>query len=113
METLDELKSEGYDENTLLIFTNSITEFTPNGKVELLLPVSKEMIDEMGDEIIELRDDNIAVIDAKNWKTEDGKNLYNSEIEGEFLGEEVSPWEEITEIGDMIEFGLIRYVRAD
>ena len=57
--------------------------------------------------------DGMVVISTNSWKTEDGKNYYNTGIQGEVLGEEVSPWQEIVEVGDMIEFSMVRYARAE
>ena len=57
--------------------------------------------------------DGMIVLDSQEWKTEDGKNLYNTGNKGEILGEEISPWVEIKEIDDMIEMEVLRYVRAE
>ena len=88
-----------------------ITVFNDNGTVETIMPIPEgATAEELED--VEIRD-GMAVIDTKQWKNEDGKNLYNSEIQGEVLGEEVSPWIEIKEVGDMIELESIRLARIE
>lgn len=46
-------------------------------------------------------------------KVEDGKLLYDSGEKGEALGEEVSPWREIKETADGIEFAWYRLVKIE
>ncbi|MGN0379659.1 MAG: hypothetical protein ACI4EU_08725 [Butyrivibrio sp.] len=113
--TLDELLADGEDEDSVSKYRNTVTQFNEDGTVEDMMPVpadyTKEQIDELAAGGMKVRD-NMAVIDTGEWKTEDGKNLYNTGQEGEILGEEVSPWIEIQEIDDMIEIQFLRYVRA-
>ncbi len=111
--TIDELAASASedDDNSVSVYQNSITVFNDNGTVETIMPIPEgATAEELED--VEIRD-GMAVIDTKQWKNEDGKNLYNSEIQGEFLGEEVSPWIEIKEVGDMIELESIRLARIE
>lgn len=114
--TLDELAAMGEDEDSLSPYRNSLIVFNEDGTMETLMPVpedfTKEQIDALIAEGNEVRN-GMAVIDKKKWKTEDGKNLCNSDVEGEIFGEEVSPWAEIKEVDDMIEIEFVRYGRAD
>ena len=111
--TIDELAASASedDDNSVSVYQNSITVFNYNGTVETIMPIPEgATAEELED--VEIRD-GMAVIDTKQWKNEDGKNLYNSEIQGEVLGEEVSPWIEIKEVGDMIELESIRLARIE
>lgn len=111
--TIDELAASASedDDNSVSVYQNSITVFNDNGTVETIMPIPEgATAEELED--VEIRD-GTAVIDTKQWKNEDGKNLYNSEIQGEVLGEEVSPWIEIKEVGDMIELESIRLARIE
>ena len=113
--TLDELLADGEDEDSVSKYRNTVTQFNEDDTVEDMMPVpadyTKEQIDELAAGGMKIRD-NMAVISTVEWKTEDGKNLYNTGQKGEILGEEVSPWIEIQEIDDMIEIQFLRYVRA-
>ena len=53
------------------------------------------------------------IVDQQAWKEENGKFYHDSGIHGEVLGEEVSPWMEITETDDGIELMLYRLVRDE
>ena len=111
--TIDELAASASedDDNSVSVYQNSITVFNDNGTVETIMPIPEgATAEELED--VEISD-GMAVIDTKQWKNEDGKNLYNSEIQGEVLGEEVSPWIEIKEVGDMIELESIRLARIE
>ena len=111
--TIDELAASASedDDNSVSVYQNSITVFNDNGTVETIMPIPEgATAEELED--VRIRD-GMAVIDTKQWKNEDGKNLYNSEIQGEVLGEEVSPWIEIKEVGDMIELESIRLARIE
>lgn len=111
--TIDDLAASASedDDNSVSVYQNSITVFNDNGTVETIMPIPEgATAEELED--VEIRD-GMAVIDTKQWKNEDGKNLYNSEIQGEVLGEEVSPWIEIKEVGDMIELESIRLARIE
>ena len=52
-------------------------------------------------------------MEKREWKEGGGKILYNTQIVGEFLGEEVSPWAEITEDenGEITMMEMIRLKR--
>lgn len=111
--TIDELAASASedDDNSVSVYQNSITVFNDNGTVDTIMPIPEgATAEELED--VEVRD-GMAVIDTKQWKNEDGKILYNSEIHGEVLGEEVSPWIEIKEVGDMIELESIRLARFE
>ena len=111
--TLDQLAaSENADEDSIDKYRKMA--FNGDGTVETLMPVPEDFTQEqraqLEDEGIKIRD-GMAVISVEQWKGEDGKNLYNTGISGEVLGEEVSSWTEINEVGDMIEIALMRLER--
>ena len=62
---------------------------------------------------VQLFDNRTMIVDQKAWKEENGKFYHDSGIHGEVLGEEVSPWMEITETDDGIELMLYRLVRDE
>lgn len=114
--TLEELAAMGEDEDSLSMYRNSVMIFHENGTVETLMPIPADLTQEQIDAAIEEGkkiSDGMIVLDNKEWKIEDGKNLYNTGNEGEIFGEEVSPWSEIKEIDDMIELEVLRYARAE
>ena len=91
-----------------------ILEFD-NDRIYLLSPlpegVTKEEIDEAvasGELILK---DGMMCPESFEWKIENDKAYINSHAEGEVLGEKVSPWVEIKEIGDMIEIMTFRVVK--
>ncbi len=114
--TVEELEAQGTDEDDLATYRNSVMMFHENGTAEnlMILPAdfTQEQIEEIMAEGHEIRD-GMMVLDSKEWKTEDGKNWYNTGNEGEILGEEISPWVELQEVDDMIELQFLRYARAD
>ena len=114
--TLEELEALGEDEDSLSTYRNSVMIFHENGTAENLMILPSDCTQEQIEAVIaeghEIRD-GMMVLDCKEWKTEDGKNLYNTGNKGEILGEEISPWVEIQEVDDMIELQLLRYERAE
>ena len=95
-------------------YRDTITSFNEDGTVDTLAKAREGYLEaaQANGEEVTLRD-GMVVISTNSWKTEDGKNYYNTGIQGEVLGEEVSPWQEIVEVGEMIEFSMVRYARAE
>ena len=113
---VDQIVVSDDDEQMEKLYRESITVFNENGTVETLLPFckedyTKEQLDALSQEVC-IRDGMI-IIGTKEWKNEDGKNLYNTETEGEILGETISPWVEVKEIDGMIELEAIRLERVE
>lgn len=77
----------------------TLTEFTTEGRMDTLMPVPEEMLEQVQNEGMEIRD-GFAVIKSAAWKEEDGKFFFDSEIEGEILGETVNPFMEIKVLPD-------------
>ena len=92
-------------------------DFTEDGRVLNLAPlpdgVSQEEIDEaVKAGQIELYDGYMKLTEY-NWKTENGKNYLDTRIKGEVLGEEVSPWEEISVVDGRMETMTVRVAKAE
>ena len=77
----------------------TLTEFTPDGRMDTLVPVPEELLEQVQNEGMEIRD-GFAVIKSSAWKEQDGKFFFDSEIEGEILGETVDPFMEIKVLPD-------------
>lgn len=77
----------------------TLTEFTPDGRMDTLMSVPEEMMEQVQSEGMEIRD-GFAVIKSAAWKEQDGKFFFDSEIEGEILGETVDPFMEIKVLPD-------------
>ena len=92
--------------------------FEPDGlfKIVMAIPdgVPQEKIDQAaaaGE--IRLFDSRSMIVEEHPWKEENGKYYYDSGIQGEVLGEPVSPWMEIQETEDGIEWMAYRLVKAE
>ena len=92
-----------------------LIEFTPGGKLNTLVPVWGDMIEEARNAGLAVREAGFAVTDSTDWKESDGKFYYNTNIEGEFLGDVVDPFSEIkvTEDGCLLySFDMLLMERA-
>lgn len=92
-----------------------LIEFTPDGKLNTLVPVWGDMIEEARNAGLTVREAGFAVTDSTDWKESDGKFYYNTNIEGEFLGDVVDPFSEIkvTEDGCLLySFDMLLMERA-
>ena len=92
-----------------------LIEFTPDGKLNTLVPVWGDMIEEARNAGLAVRETGFAVTDSTDWKESDGKFYYNTNIEGEFLGDVVDPFSEIkvTEDGCLLySFDMLLMERA-
>ena len=78
----------------------AVMEFTPDGTVLDMMKIPQGMTqDEINKAISEGAElvGDFFVTGKHEWKEEDGKLLYNTQVTGEVLGEELSPWVEIPE----------------
>lgn len=92
-----------------------LIEFTPDGKLNTLVPVWGDMIEEARNAGLAVCEAGFAVTDSTDWKESDGKFYYNTNIEGEFLGDVVDPFSEIkvTEDGCLLySFDMLLMERA-
>lgn len=89
------------DNEDYLQFVSSIYNFSNDGKLDILLEVPKELLEKAKKEGLEVKD-NVVIIESTDWKEENGEYFYNTHIEGETLGEKVSPYNKINVDGDCL-----------
>lgn len=89
------------DNEDYLQFVSSIYDFSNDGKLDILLEVPKELLENAKKEGLEVKD-NVVIIESTDWKKENGEYFYNTHIEGETLGEKVSPYNKINVDGDCL-----------
>ena len=92
--------------------------FGADGMLKVLAPLPAQVPQEAIDQAaaageIRLFDSRTIIAEEHPWKEETGKYYCDSGIEGEVLGEPVSPWMEIIETDGMIEWMSCRLVRAE
>lgn len=105
-------EADGMEDFDLSMF-DPITEFTEDGVVLTLFRIPEKMPQEEIDNAISEgmeRTGDFLVTGKQEWKEENGKFLYNTEIEGAIFDEEVSPWVEIPEDenGEITLMGMLR-----
>ena len=92
--------------------------FEPDGILRVLAQIPPEVPKEAIQQAVAagevtLFDDQTMIVEEYPWKEENGKYYYDSGIQGEVLGEKVSPWMEIEETEDGIEWMGHRLVKAE
>lgn len=89
------------DAEEYLNMASAIVEFLPDGRMNTLFPVTKELEEQLiaeGKEIV----DGFGIMDTTTWKEENGEYFYDTKIKGEILGEKVSSFEKLVFEGDCI-----------
>ena len=83
------------------------TEFAEGGTLNTLMFVPEDKRGEAAKHGVVVREDGYAAVESTVWKEENGKIYYDTEIEGEVLGEKVDSFAEIpvTEDG-CLQYGL-------
>lgn len=83
------------------------TEFAEDGTLNTLMFVPEDKRGEAAKHGAVVREDGYAAVESTVWKEENGKIYYDTEIEGEVLGEKVDSFAEIpvTEDG-CLQYGL-------
>ena len=83
------------------------TEFAEDGTLNTLMFVPEDKRGEAAKHGVVVREDGYAAVESTVWKEENGKIYYDTEIEGEVLGEKVDSFAEIpvTE-GGCLQYGL-------
>lgn len=113
----DLLTREDADEEALML-AKTVVLFEEDGSMTMLSPLPEDISQEEIDEAvaageIALRDGQM-VTGENHWKAEAGKLLADTGAEGEILGEEVGPWEEIKQVDDhTIELMTFRLQKAE
>ena len=110
------LADEDLDDDDKKIY-NMIMDFLEDGRVLNLMPIPEGVSQEEIDEAVKsgeiaLHDGFMMTNEENHWKTEDGKNYYDTGVQGEALGEEVSSWIELPEVDGKIEFMTYRLARC-
>ena len=83
------------------------TEFAEDGVLNTLMFVPEEMREEAAKHGAVVREDGYAAVESTVWKEENGKIYYDTEIEGEVLGEKVDSFAEIPVSEDgCLQYGL-------
>ncbi len=90
-------------------------KFCEEGVLKAYMPIPEGVTQEQLDEAvasghIQLEDGKM-LIEQNAWKEENGKIYCDTGIEGEMLGEKVSPWEEVKFDGDVLEIMTYKYNR--
>ncbi|MBR2108707.1 MAG: hypothetical protein IJ932_01995 [Ruminococcus sp.] len=94
----------------------SVVEFGDDGIIKMMMPlpegISQEEIDAaVAEGEIEVSGD-MMIAEKHPWKEEDGKIFFDSGIEGEAFGEEVSSWQEVTVTDNGIELFTFKLIKA-
>lgn len=92
--------------------------FEPDGLFKTVMAIPEGVPQEEIDRAaaageVRLFDGRSMIVEEHPWKEENGKYYYDSGIQGEVLGEQVSPWMEIQETEDGIEWMTYRLVKAE
>lgn len=112
----DILAKEDVDRQIAMLM-KSIVLFEEDGNLVFLTPlpegVSQKEIDEaVAAGAIKLRD-GMMLTQQNHWKVENGKNMADTGMKGEVLGEKVGSWEEVKEIdANTVEIMLYRLRKA-
>ena len=111
------LSRDDADKDTILIGTMQIV-FAEDGTITLLTPIPKGVSQEEVDAAVKsgriTLKDGMMLMGENHWKVEDGKNMADTGLEGELMGEKVGPWEELKEVGDgMLQMMLYHIARIE
>ena len=83
------------------------TEFAEDGTLNTLMFVPEDKRCEAAKHGAVVREDGYAAVESTVWKEENGKIYYDTEIEGEVLGEKVDSFAEISVTEDgCLQYGL-------
>lgn len=102
--------AEIFDENK-----DMILEFCEDGTLNTVVKADGQYLEMAAEEGLEPREDGFIVVDSVKWEDRDGTIFYDSQAEGEILGEAVDPFTEIdvTEDGCIwFNYGIALYERA-
>lgn len=113
----DLLAREDTDDDTLML-AKTIALFEKDGNLFLMSPIPEDVSQEEINEAvaageIQLKDGKM-ITGQNHWKVENGKLMADTGAEGEVLGEQVGPWEEIKELdGNIIEMTMFRFQKVE
>lgn len=92
-----------------------LLEFCEDGTLNTVVEAVSPYLEMAAEEGVEPREDGYIVFDTVKWEDRDGKIFYDSQAEGEILGEAVDPFVEIdvTEDGCIwFNYGMCLYERV-
>ena len=99
------------------IVYSSFMDFTEDERVLNLSPIPEDLSQEEIDDVIESGEyelyEGYIKLTEYRWKTENGKYYLDTNIRGEVLGEEISPWEEISVVDGIMETMTVRVAKAE
>lgn len=113
----DLLAREDADSETLML-AKTVALFEEDGNLFLMSPIPEDVSQEEINEAvaageIQLKDGKM-ITGQNHWKVENGKLMADTGAEGEVLGEQVGPWEEIKELdGNIIEMTMFRFQKVE
>ena len=96
---------------------DTVLSVEDDGKIYSLMPVpegiSKEQLDmAVNAGAVKLKN-GLMLIDSYEWKEENGVYIFDSKIQGEALGEKVSPWIQLLDDEGCINMIGMRFVKVD
>lgn len=110
------LADEDLDSQDKLLYS-SIMEFKDDGSVINLSPIPEGVSQEDIDEAVKSGQivlcDGYMVQENSRWKNENGKDYYDTGMQGEVLGEEVSSWIEVPVVDGKIEILTYRLSKVE
>lgn len=94
--TIEEMLEKDDDKDTKMLAI-SVIEFTPEGNIEMKIPVEKTgyTIEQVEAEGMPVKDGYVMLDSPKHWKEENGEVYADTGMKGEVLGEEVDGWEKL------------------
>lgn len=91
--TMEEMLEKDDDKDTRMLAI-SVLEFTPDGNIEMKIPIEKTgyTVEQVEAEGMPVKDGYV-MMDSRQWKEKDGEVYSKTGMEGEVLGEKVDGWE--------------------
>lgn len=116
--TVEEMAADPDEEAFDLQMLDSLFIFGDDGTIKTVIQLPDDISQEEIDEAIESGECELyapgqMVVEKRHWKEENGKILFDSEIEGEIFGEKADPWVEIIPTENGIQYATFRLVRAE
>lgn len=94
--TMEEMLEKDDDKDAKIIAI-SVWDFTPDGNIEMKIPIDKTeyTVEQLEAEGMKVIDGYIISDDGKHWKEKDGEVYADTGMKGEVLGEKVDGWEKL------------------
>ena len=116
--TVEEMAADPEVDPFDLQMFESVIIFGEDGIIRTAVKIPEDTPQEEIDAAIEsgeceLYEPGFMIVEKREWKEENGKIRYNTGIEGEILGEETDPWDDIIELDNGIQYATFRLIRAE